>query len=118
MASFAEAEANESLHAVGRPPKFGAVFLVKFEEFNLPERSRSGLLDERDRVQAGVALRHLGNSFRIAPSSTFVTGEGSGPSHGRLCKRIRQSQQFDERGEPTGQRIVVPADRRLAADAS
>lgn len=90
---------HESVHAAGRPPKFGAVFLVRFEEFSLPERRRTELLDDRESVQAGIALRHLGNAFRIVPSSASVTGEGTGPSHGRLCKRIRHSQQFDERLE-------------------
>lgn len=76
-----------------------AVFLVKSEEFSLAERSQIELLDDRGMVQAALAPRHLGNAFRIVPSSTAVTGEASGPTHGRLCKGIRHSQQCDERLE-------------------
>jgi hypothetical protein len=80
-------------------PEFDAVLLVMLEELSLPELSRIELLDERGRVQVAVAPRYLGNAFRIVPSSPSAAGEGVGPTHGRLCKRIRRGQQFDERLE-------------------
>jgi len=80
-------------------PEFDAVLLVMLEELSLPKQSRIELLDDRGRVQVAVAPRYLGNAFRIVPSSPSATGEGAGPTHGRLCKRIRRGQQFDERLE-------------------